>query len=178
MAAGLSPEDIHGLLHELATRLNARGVKAAIRLVGGAALATRGYRQTMTFDVDAVFHPEGPVLEAAAQMAAERNLPPDWLNNDAMAYVPFINPNEWVELFHDGDVTVSTAPAKMLLAMKLKSNRGRRDADDIGRLLAICRINSVEQAQQVYESYHTQEELSAAAVARIEAYLTATETGD
>ena len=173
MAAGLSPEDIEELLHELAVRLSARGVKAAIRLVGGAALATRGYRQTMTFDVDAVFHPVGPVLEAAAEIAAERNLPPNWLNNDAMAYVPFIDPNEWVELFHDGDVTVSTAPAKMLLAMKLKANRGRRDADDIKRPLAICHISSVEQAQQVYERYHAQQDLSAAAVARIERYLAA-----
>ncbi len=171
MAAGLSPEDIGELLHELAGRLRARGVKATIRLVGGAALATRGYRQTMTFDVDAVFHPTGPVLEVAADIAAERNLPPDWLNNDATAYVPFIDPNEWVQLFHDGDVTVSTAPAKMLLAMKLKANRGRRDADDINRLLAICHIKSVDQAQQVYERYHAQETLSASAVARIDAYL-------
>ncbi len=68
-------------------------------------------------------------------------------------------------------MTVSTAPAKMLLAMKLKANRGRRDADDIDRLLAICHVKSVDQAQQVYERYYAQETLSASAVARIDAYL-------
>lgn len=59
MAAGMSPEDIEELLRELASRLSARGVTATIRLVGGAALAARSYRTSATFDVDAVFHPEG-----------------------------------------------------------------------------------------------------------------------
>jgi hypothetical protein len=171
MAAGMSPEDIEGLLRELARRLSARGATASIRLVGGAALVARSYRTTATFDVDAVFHPEKLVLEVAAEMAAERNLPPDWLNSDAKAYIPFIDPTDWVELFRDGDVTVSTAPAKMLLAMKLKANRGRRDAEDIERLLAVCRIRSVDEAQQLYERYHAQEVLSDSVVVRIEAYL-------
>ena len=171
MATGMSPDDIEELLHELARRLSARGITATIRLVGGAALVSRNYRTSATFDVDAVFQPEGPVLEVAAEIAAERNLPPAWLNSDAKAYIPFVDPTDWVELFRDGDVTVLTAPAKMLLAMKLKANRGRRDAEDIERLLAICRIRSVDQAQKLYEGYHAQELLSESVIMRIETYL-------
>ena len=177
MAAGMSPQDIEELLHELARRLNARGDAATIRVVGGAALAARNYRTSATFDIDAVFQPEGPVLDVAAEIAAERNLPPNWLNSDAKAYIPFVAPNHWLKLFRDGDVTVSTAPAKMLLAMKLKANRGRRDAEDIERLLTICRIRNVEQAQQLYEKYHPQELLSETVIARIEAYLARQQTG-
>lgn len=61
----------------------------------------------------------------------------------------------------------------MLLAMKLRANRGRRDSDDIAALLDICDIASVDQAQELYETYHSQAVLSAAAVARIEAHLAA-----
>ena len=56
--------------------------------------------------------------------------------------------------------------------MKLKANRGRRDAEDIQRLLTVCRVKTVEQAQQIYEAYHPQEVLSGAVKARIEAYVT------
>ena len=77
MAAGMSPDDIDELLHELARRLNERGQPATIRLVGGAALVARDYRTTTTFDIDAVFQPEDAVLDVAAEIAAERNLPPN-----------------------------------------------------------------------------------------------------
>ncbi len=171
MAAGMSFEDIDELLHELARRLNERGESATIRLVGGAALVAREYRTTTTFDIDAICQPEAAVLDVAAEIATERNLPPDWLNSDAKAYIPFVTTEHWRQLFRDGKVTVSTAPAKMLLAMKLKANRGRRDADDIARLLAVCKVKTVEQAQQMYENYHPQEVLSEAVQARIEAVL-------
>jgi transposase len=73
----------------------------------------------------------------------ERGLPPGWLNSDAKAYIPLVAPGHWRHLFRDGGVTVSTAPARMLLAMKLKANRGRRDAEDIARLLAVCKVKTV-----------------------------------
>ena len=171
MPSGLTPDDVDELLHELARRLSDRGTAATIRVVGGAALAVRNYRTTTTFDVDAVFDPKEQVLAVAAELAGERNLPPDWLNSDAGAYIPFVGPQAWVQLFRDGDVRVYTASAKLLLGMKLKANRGRRDADDIKTLLAVCRVRTVEQAQRIYEHYHPQEVLSPAVTARIQTYL-------
>ena len=171
MPSGLTPADVDELLHELARRLSDRGTAATIRVVGGAALAVRSYRTTTTFDVDAVFDSEEQVLAVAAELAGERNLPADWLNSDAKAYIPFVGPQAWVQLFRDGNVQVFTASAKVLLAMKLKANRGRRDADDIRTLLSFCRVRTVEQAQQIYETFHPQEVLSPAVTARIRAYL-------
>jgi hypothetical protein len=52
--------------------------------------------------------------------------------------------------------------------MKLKANRGRRDAEDVARLLAVCKVTTVEQAQQIYESYQPQEVLPGEVTARIE----------
>lgn len=173
MAAAMSREAVLELLHELAARLHARDVSAGIRLVGGAALAIAYYDRRATFDIDAVFSPVEPVLEVVAELAAERNLPTDWLNSKAMGYIPFVGPEAWVEVFSDGAVTVSVARAEVLLAMKLAANRGRRDSDDIAALLDICEITSVDQAQELYETYHSQAVLSNTAVARIEAHLAA-----
>lgn len=173
MAAALSRDDITALLHELASRLHDRGVSAGIRLVGGAALAIAYYDRRTTSDIDAVLTPVDPVLEVVAEIAAEQNLPADWLNNKALGYVPFVGLHDWVEVFRDGDVSVSVARAELLLAMKLAADRGRRDADDITALLDICGITSVDQAQDLYETYHSQAVLSAGAVARIEAHLAA-----
>jgi hypothetical protein len=169
----MSRDVVLELLHELAARLRARGVSAGIRLVGGAALAIAYYDRRATFDIDAEFSPAEPVLRVVAELAAERNLPPDWLNNNARAYIPFVGADEWVEVFSDGAVTVSVARAHMLLAMKLAANRGRRDNDDIAALLDICGITSVDQAQEVYEAYHAQGVVPDTAVARIEAHLAA-----
>jgi hypothetical protein len=171
MAAAMSREVVLELLHELAARLRTRGISAGIRLVGGAALAIAYYDRRATFDIDAVFSPTQPVLDVVAELAAERNLPADWLNNKATGYVPFVGSEAWVEVFSDGEVSVSVGRPEMLLAMKLAANRGRRDSDDIAALLDICKVSSVDQAQQVYETYHAQGVLSSAATARIQAHL-------
>jgi hypothetical protein len=39
-------------------------------------------------DIDAIFQPEAAVMEVAAELAGERNLPPDWLNSDAKGLHP------------------------------------------------------------------------------------------
>lgn len=125
MAGAWSRDDISELLHELASRLHRRGVTAGIRLVGGAALAIAYYDRRATADIDAAFSPSGPVLDVVAEIAAERNLPADWLNDSALGYIPFVGLDDWVEVFRDGGVVVSVGRAEMLLAMKLAANRGR-----------------------------------------------------
>ena len=68
---------------------------------------------------------------------------------------------------------VQIASAELLLAMKLCANRGIRDTDDIGFLFAHCRIESVEEAQEIYERYHAQDVLTDSAAARVQAWLDA-----
>lgn len=168
----LDRDVIDNLLRELARRIHERGIPAGIRVIGGAAIALPYLRdRRATTDVDATLSPVAPVLEVAAEMAVEHDLPPDWLNDRAKMFVPFAELNDWIELYREGDVVVPVASASMLLAMKLAASRGIRDADDITGLLAICGITSVEHAQELYERYHAQEVLPPRAVARIERYV-------
>ncbi len=57
--------------------------------------------------------------------------------------------------------------------MKLRANRGRRDTDDIDYLLGRCVVNSVLDAQEIYERYHAQDVLTDSAVARVQTWLDA-----
>jgi hypothetical protein len=48
--------------------------------------------------------------------------------------------------------------------MKLKANRPGRDDTDIAKLLVLCDISSVAEAEELYESYYSQEVLPDRAV--------------
>jgi hypothetical protein len=167
----MPPGEVRLLLEELAMRLDAAGVRAGIRVVGGAALAFLDQGRRATSDVDAVIVPADAAATFVAELGKERGLPDDWLNDAALAYVPLVGPEDWVEVFRHGHVSVSIGSVRMLLAMKLLANRGVRDSDDIGFLLSECGVESVTDAQAIYESYHAQEELSASAAARVQFWL-------
>ena len=51
--------------------------------------------------------------------------------------------------------------------MKLKASRGRRDATDIDKLLAICRVVQQEQAEDLFETYYPREAIPERGMARL-----------
>lgn len=56
MSAGeLTADQILALLHELAHRLTARGIRSDIKLIGGAALTLQGVGNGPTADIDASY---------------------------------------------------------------------------------------------------------------------------
>jgi hypothetical protein len=171
MSATMTPKEVRGLLEELATRLDGAGITAGIRVVGGAALSILDQDRRSTSDVDAVIVPNGVAADIVTQLAQERGLPDNWLNDAALAYIPPVGPDDWVEVFRRGNVTVCIGSVRMLLAMKLLANRGVRDSDDIGFLLDACGVESVADAQEIYETYHAQEALSVSAEARVQNWL-------
>lgn len=171
MPATMTPEEVRGLLEELATRLDEAGITAGIRVVGGAALSILDRDRRSTTDVDAVIVPGGAAADIVAELAKERGLPDNWLNDAALAYIPPVGPEDWVEVIRRGDVSVSIGSVRMLLAMKLLANRGVRDNDDIGFLLGACGVKSLDDAQAIYERYHAQDVLSPSATARVQNWL-------
>ena len=171
MPATMTPEEIRELLEELATRLNDAGISAGIRVVGGAALSILDKERRSTSDIDAVNVPAGVAADSVTDQAHERGLPGNWLNDAALAYIPPVGPDDWVEVIHRGDVRVSIGSVHMLLAMKLLANRGVRDSDDIAFLLAACDVRSLDDAQEIYERYHAQDVISPSATARIQQWL-------
>jgi len=176
MDGNLTPHDVDDLLRELVRRLQQSDLAAGIRVVGGAAIALMNDQRRTTRDIDAALHPADVVKAAAADVALAQGLPVDWLNDAALAYIPPVGADDWIEVVREGSVTISIGSPQMLLAMKLYANRGRRDADDIDYLLGVCGVTTVQDAQEIYERYHSQDVLTDAAVARIEHWLGRRET--
>jgi len=171
MPDAMTPEDVRELLEELATRLNDAGITAGIRVVGGAALSILDKDRRSTSDIDAVIVPAGVAADIVTDLANERGLPSNWLNEAALAYIPPVGPEDWVEVIRRGDVRVSIGSVRMLLAMKLLANRGVRDSDDIEFLLDACDVKSLEDAQEIYERYHAQDVISPSATVRVQHWL-------
>ncbi len=169
--AALDADQMRELLSDLLARLATEGIRGGVRVVGGSAIALMNPARRATHDIDAVLTPAEPILAAARDMASERGLPDDWLNDAVKAYVPPVGGDDWVEILWEGDISVYVGSLRMLLAMKLYANRGRRDTEDIEFLLGACDVTSLEQAQEIFEEYHAQEVISDSAALRVQAWL-------
>jgi hypothetical protein len=107
---------------------------------GGAAMVLAFDARAATRDVDALFEPDGPVLEAAREVAGEIDLPRSWLHNQASSYVSG-RAGRGTPVYDHPNLRVMTTPAEHLLAMKVRAARSVRDADDIRLLLQILQKN-------------------------------------
>jgi hypothetical protein len=159
----LDRDDLVQGLREVVAELHRLGQPAGIRIVGGAALALRYFDRRTTSDIDAVVHPPGSTLEAVSRVADSHGWPHDWLNGDVVGFLPLGGPAEWETLYADDIVSISVASAQMLLAMKLNAGRSGRDGADIRNLLAICAVETVGEAEQVFDLYYPGEVMSARA---------------
>ena len=52
-------------------------------------------------------------------------------------------------VLEQGTVTISIAQPRLLLAMKLRANRGPRDVPDVLALIAVCGLRSYEQVARL-----------------------------
>ena len=128
MSTGLGREDIRALLDDLSAELAARGARAELLLVGGAALAVAYDATRAARDLDAMFIPTDVVRQAAA--AEHRELAEDWLNDVVKGFLPGPDPD--AQRFSSSDsLIVDVASPRHLLAMKLFAARAEIDADDI-----------------------------------------------
>ncbi|MHB1599736.1 MAG: DUF6036 family nucleotidyltransferase [Acidimicrobiales bacterium] len=160
-----SKEGVEEALGALVTELVAEGAEATIRVVGGAAVALQVGREALTGDIDAL-HASSPEVRAAVQCIAEaRNWPKTWLNDTVKMYVSHHDTHDdWELRIDEGGVAVLVARPEILLAIKLDAGRGRRDADDIDRLLDACGITSVIAALELFDRYYPAEDMAAPAV--------------
>jgi hypothetical protein len=76
---------------------------------------------------------------------------------------------DWTVRTEEGGVVILVARPKLLLAMKLRAGRGRRDADDIDRLLDACGIASLAEAVELFDGYYPEDEIAAPAFLQLEA---------
>jgi hypothetical protein len=102
----------------------------------------------VTKDIDAVFEPKAAVYAAAAKVAEERDLPEDWLNDAAKAFMP--GPDEQARAVPEIEgIEVSTASPRYMLAMKLMASRIGEDDEDIALLLGECAIEKPHEALEL-----------------------------
>lgn len=150
----LDADQIRGLLSELGARLEAKGLKARVFLVGGAAMALAINTRRSTRDLDGVFEPKSAIYAEAAVIAEKKGLPPDWLNDSVKGLLPDKVPTEVGAHFEKPGISVEIASAEYLFAMKAKSAREGVDTDDIRTLAQHLGLTTADEAIELVERYY------------------------
>jgi hypothetical protein len=153
----LTRDTILDALGRLDAELAARGVRAELFLVGGAVMCIVHLARPSTKDVDAWFTEPAAVRAAARAVAAELDLPEDWLNDAAKGFVP-VNAgyDAWQAL---SSLTISAANPETLLAMKCAAARTDADVDDIRTLAKLLGLSSSEEILRVVLAYFPEDRL-------------------
>jgi hypothetical protein len=144
----------------MALKLDQAGVSGQISIVGGAAISLAYvFEREATSDIDALLPNDPRVSDVIAEIAATERLEGNWINDAVKGWVPFEIEAQWIELFREGNMIVRIATAELLLALKLRADRGRRDRSDIEALIKLCGISTMNEIDKIYESFHHQEVL-------------------
>ena len=153
----LERDQIRTAFEHLDQQLGRRGVRAECYVVGGAVLCVALNARPSTKDVDAWFSEPAAVRAAAAVVAEELDLPADWLNDAAKAFVPANAGFErWLAL---PNLDISVADARTLLAMKCAAARTQEDTGDIQFLAAHLGLDKAAEVLSVVLAYYPEERL-------------------
>ncbi|HEY0838922.1 MAG TPA: hypothetical protein VGD74_01925 [Vulgatibacter sp.] len=139
----LDRETILAALERLDAELDRRDSHAEIFLVGGAVMCLAFDARTSTKDLDGWFTEPQVVREAARQVAEDMNLPSDWLNDAAKAFVPERAAFEKWKTF--SRLEVSVADEATMLAMKCAAARTAEDLGDIRFLIRRLDLRSADE---------------------------------
>jgi hypothetical protein len=150
------------LMSELAEAMAADGIGAKIVIVGGGALCFVYDRQATT-DIDAAIYPKEVVTRYAAEIARKHGLRPDWLNDNAVGFFPHDDPAT-IPVVTVGDVTVERADTDVLLAMKLRACRPRKDLFDLAILLRHHDVRSLAEAEAWLDRFFPEEQVGDPAI--------------
>lgn len=144
---------LHRAFSALAEKLSRRSIVGHVHVVGGAAMIL-AYDPTRaaTRDIDALFSPDGPMITAIRQLAAEHGWPSTWLNNQAASYVSR-TPGQGALVFDHPNLQIAATPPEHLLAMKVLAARAVRDGEDVQFLLGRLNITSAAEVWAVVERY-------------------------
>ena len=153
--AAITDKDIRRLFDLLNEELRRAGTEGELFLVGGAVMCLAYAARPSTQDVDAVFRPAREIREAAARVAVQAGIQPDWLNDGVKGFLSERGEfSPFLELDH---LRVMVAQPAYLLAMKCLSFRigtEFHDEDDVRYLLRHLGIESYEQAMAVITRFY------------------------
>ena len=113
-----------------------------------------------TRDIDAGFPSDPVISEVMQEIALREKLPANWINNEAAMFFGFPPSSYWTTKRTIGDVTLKVASPELMLALKIKASRGRRDNEDVVELLRILGLSSIEEVLAIYVNVYAQEEMN------------------
>ena len=153
-------EHIVELLRELGRRLDERGVRASLYVVGGTVMALAYNRDRTTKNIDAVFEPKATVYAESRRMAEDLGLPEGWLNDGVKGLLPDrSDPDVQTALVAPG-ISVGVASAEYLFAMKAAAARIEEDTDDLRILAGMLSITTADQALDLVERFYDRARLA------------------
>src|ERR1700694_3676414 len=149
----LTRKDILRAVERLSEILEARGVKADLFVIGGAAMTLAYKARPSTRDVDAIFKRKNEVFKAAAQVAREQTLPDEWLTDGAKTFLGRADRRPRPILDLPG-VRIMAGSPEYLLAMKVLADRHDRDREDLRFLIRMLNLKSVKQAERAFRGVY------------------------
>jgi hypothetical protein len=166
----LDRETIVGALSRLAELLRERGVEGEVCLLGGAVMVLAFSARPSTKDVDAIFEPASLVRRLARDVAEERGLPDDWLNDGAKGFVSVRHETTETDLPQFPGLRLTAPTLQYMLAMKCMASRIAAGADDHGDVADIrllvdrLGLTSAAQARDIVARYYPEDRIPPRAV--------------
>jgi len=137
-------------------------------LFGGAFMCLVFGSRSYTRDIDAIFEPKSSIYSYAREIAAEFNLPIDWLNDGVKGFIDSQPETDLIMQF--SNLKIMAAKAEYILAMKCYA--ARLDTDDLNDakvLTAHLGLRDRNQVLDIVEKYISRKLLSVKTVAFAEA---------
>jgi Nucleotidyltransferase of unknown function (DUF6036) len=150
---GLNRTRLLAAFDALSSELATQEVRGELFVVGGAAMALAYSARRVTRDVDAIFEPKAVIYQAARVIAAQLDLPDDWLNDAVKSFAPWEDLGSRV-VFSTPSLEVSAASPRYLLAMKLLAARVDQDVDDIRVLYEQCGFTTAAEGMDLLEAVY------------------------
>jgi hypothetical protein len=146
-------------LSSLNCKLEERSVIAELCLFGGATMVLAFHARLSTRDLDAVFQPAQTVRAAAAEVAAELDLPAGWMNDGVKGWLSPRGETTSEDLPLLPNLRLTRPTTKYLLAMKCLAARAPGleldgDGADIKFLVQRLGLRSAEEVLGLVEQFY------------------------
>ena len=150
-------QELFSILNE---KMKERGEIAEVGIIGDAVMCLVYNARESTKDIDAIFEPTSIIRKVVKEIATEKDIPEDWLNDAAKGYlVSGFSKQNVLTLPH---LVVWAPEPRYMLAMKCLSARwDSTDKDDVIFLLNHLKIAHAKEALRILEDYYPKKRIPA-----------------
>jgi hypothetical protein len=152
-------------LDRLSELLKERNVEGEICLLGGTVMVLGFKARPSTKDVDAIFFPAELIRELARVIQEEQDLPENWINDGAKAFVSSRHETVTGDLPQFENLRLTMPTPEYLLAMKCMASRiassatDRGDIADIKFLIMHLGLKTADEALSIVRQYYPADQI-------------------